>query len=61
LFKSAGDARLNSAYGNFKNLGDLRIGVILQIKEGDRRLVDGVDLCQSGQHLRGIYDVGEVG
>jgi hypothetical protein len=60
LFDAAGDARFDGAKGHIQNFGDLRIGIIFEIKQRNRRLEIRIDFRQGAQNRRGV-GTGQVG
>ena len=55
--EAAGQARFDGAQRHVENFGDFVVGTILQIKQGDGRLIDFIQLRQGLEHLRGVEAV----
>ena len=55
--EAAGQARFDGAERHVQNFGDFVVGTILQIKQGDGRLINFVQPRQRRQHLRGVKAV----
>jgi hypothetical protein len=60
LNKAARDARFDRAERHCENFGNFIVGVIFQVEERDRGLINLFNFCQSRQHLGRVRLIGEV-